>query len=193
MAETDLLQAAGRYLRSLLSPREAEAGVAARPELLPTLEHMASAPSSNYLAGVYGQILRAAAQADPTVMLTPDAETLDRIKAAGVYDVIGKEILYRPDRSPADIQGTLAHELLHYLAAQSRRPLTPEAQHAVMRTLLGSEYYQPWADVQNTVFNQANQPNPWEHLELFEEWLKGQGPAYRTGQEASPVVTQGGQ
>lgn len=177
---------------SLLSPRAAEARVAGSGPAMRVVQGMGESTEPTYMKGLYKHIARQVAGAPETVTFTPATQALKAQGFAAAYDPQTKQIFYNDEMPPEDLRGSLAHEMMHFLAQHRGTPLSTDEQHAVIKTMMGSEFFEPYADIRA---NTLPRTTPFPHLETFTSWGQtgGAGPTeYATGLEA-PLVqpTQG--
>jgi hypothetical protein len=175
-------------LLSLASPKSAEAKVVGNPEAMRILKGMMKpGDPEDYLAQRYRQVVRRADQSPSQAEVLPAQEHLEGLKAAAAYYPDTRTVLYNPTYPTPDLRETLAHELVHFLAAEKNKgKARPQEEHRLIRQFLGTDTYDPEARFSLSGFTPGPEASL-KDLETFEGWMTPPRTIYDMGRDAPPV------
>lgn len=131
---------------SWFSPKSAEAKIVGDPEAMQLIRDIygqaqQGEAGGEYLSKVYRQIIDAAEKHAQTVTVRP-TPGLDRVyERAAEYDTGTKEIRYDPSLGTDNLRNVLPHELMHFLFPAQGFNQPVDAQHELIRSVLGTDTY----------------------------------------------------
>lgn len=162
-------------LWALLQPRAAEAKITGGPDemaMLAQLEAANQQQPGQYLPAMRQLIINRAKAHPKTVTLLGVPASERGPRGPGEYEGWSQEVTYNKDLPQADLANVVPHELLHFLSAESARPMGQAAEHALMSTVLGAPPYTSAAALEG--YQPQRALSPVEH-EVLRAWFGGGG------------------
>ena len=132
MAEVAGLSKLLDMIVGLVSPNSAEAKIVASPETMKILQDAMRADPT------YKDVISYADKIPQVVNVREVPGLMKTFGAYGQYDKGPRNIYYDPAQDVQQSHETLSHELMHFLNAQSKSPVSTDAQHAIIQEMIGS-------------------------------------------------------
>lgn len=128
----------------MLSPKEASAEIRTDRQTATILNN------ARQQSTLWNKIISKAQEAQQVTHIKQQPGLSFEHNNAGQYNPRDHTIEYDPELGSADDQqGTLVHELLHFLNGISGAPVGVDQSHEVIRTLLGTDSYTPAAKLRS--------------------------------------------